>query len=116
MIGPVPHSAARILVVDDEPANVELIDQILKQVGYEDVCTTTDSSQVLSMVDGYLPDLILLDLHMPPPDGFELLEQLHTRRAHDLCPVVVLTADASPAVKRRALRAGASDFLIKPLD
>ena len=117
MIDPATYSHARIMVVDDEAVNVELIEQILAQVGYDQVMSTTDSAQALSIREQFSPDLIILDLHMPAPDGFAILEQMREDgREEDLCPVLVLTADASAAVKRRALRLGASDFLTKPLD
>jgi putative two-component system response regulator len=117
MIDPATYSHARILVVDDEAVNVELIEQILVQVGYDQVRTTTDSSAAVAIRQEFRPDLLILDLHMPPPDGFAILEELRDDgREDDMCPVLVLTADASAEVKRRALRLGASDFLTKPLD
>jgi putative two-component system response regulator len=112
-----PFSQARILVVDDEPANVLVLERLLSRWGYENVASTTDSSQVVALVKQQRPSLILLDLIMPHPDGFEvmkLLSELHSGRA--AVPVLVLTADVSVATKERALTRGASDFLTKPFD
>jgi response regulator RpfG family c-di-GMP phosphodiesterase len=107
---------ARILIVDDEPANVALLEKLLKQSGYANLVTTTDSSQVLELCARMPPDLILLDLHMPSPDGFEVLEQLEPWIDGRWLPVLVLTADATRDTKQRALESGAKDFLVKPLD
>jgi response regulator RpfG family c-di-GMP phosphodiesterase len=112
-----PFSEARILVIDDEPANVLLLTRFLSRWGYENVVSTTDSSQVVALVEHQRPGLILLDLMMPHPDGFEvmkLLSELHTERTP--VPVLVLTSDISAATKEQALSSGASDFLIKPFD
>jgi putative nucleotidyltransferase with HDIG domain len=116
-VAELPFSEARILVVDDEPADVLVLDHLLSRWGYENVASTTDSSQVLTLVEQQRPSLILLDLIMPPPDGFEimrLLSERHTGRA--AVPVLVLTADDSAATKEQALTRGASDFLTKPFD
>ncbi|HUR86167.1 MAG TPA: HD domain-containing phosphohydrolase [Solirubrobacteraceae bacterium] len=108
---------ARILVVDDEPANVLLLEELLKLWGYESVLSTTDSSQVAVLLEHEHPDLLLLDLTMPHPDGFEVMRMLcDPSTTRPRCPVLVLTADVSPATRERALACGASDFLIKPFD
>lgn len=112
-----PVRGARILVVDDEPANVRLLEYLLMGWGYEDVVSTTDSSRVLDLVERERPDLLLLDLAMPPPDGFEVMRlvfELDPGRVP--VPVLVLTADVSTATKERALSCGASDFLTKPFE
>jgi putative two-component system response regulator len=109
-------STRRILVVDDHPENVLLLKGLLAAGGYVNVRDTYDSRQVMSIVDAWNPDLILLDLHMPHIDGHTLLTQLGTRRSDTFLPVLVLTADDTIGAKRRALDAGASDFLLKPFD
>ncbi len=107
----------RILVVDDQEANVRLLRRILEQDGYEDVSTTTRGSEVAQMVIDVQPDLIVLDLHMPPPDGFAILRALGPRiNGPGLTQVLVLTGDSSPEAKRTALSLGARDFLAKPFD
>lgn len=108
---------SRILVVDDQEANVRLLERILVRAGYVEVRTTTDPRTVESLVDELAPDLILLDLQMPHIDGHQLLTRLAPRRAQaGYLPVLVLTADADLATRHRALEAGANDFVTKPFD
>lgn len=106
----------RILVVDDEPANVALLEEILGEAGYRRVECISDSRIALDTCSAFEPDLILLDLMMPHVDGFAILERLRSVPSALFLPVVVLTADANGDTKRRALRAGATDFLLKPFD
>jgi len=103
--------------VDDEESNLLLLRRILERAGYTRVDVTTDASRVPEMFVEIQPDLVLLDLHMPGMDGFELMEQLRplTGDGSDV-PFLVLTADATDETKRRALSMGARDFLTKPLD
>jgi putative two-component system response regulator len=108
---------ARILVVDDERVNVILLERILEQDGYRNVKSTTDAYQATALYDEFEPDLVLLDLHMPGLDGFAVMEQLDNRIAGDtFLPILILTADIRPEIKRRALAAGAKDFITKPFD
>ena len=110
-------SASRILVVDDQQPNVDLLEQILDIQGYRNVISTTDPRQVASICKTSEPDLVLLDLHMPHLTGVEVIEQLRALDAHDTYrPILVLTADITPEAKRHALQKGASDFLSKPFD
>jgi putative two-component system response regulator len=108
---------ARILMVDDERANILLLERILEKAGYRNVRSTTDPETVPGLVAEFRPDLLLLDLKMPRLDGFEILELLADgASSHPDLPVLVLTADATRETRRRALTAGARDFLTKPLD
>ncbi|MGH2679308.1 MAG: HD domain-containing phosphohydrolase [Actinomycetota bacterium] len=108
---------ARILMVDDEPANVLLLERILGRAGYRNVRSTTDPEALAGLISESRPDLLLLDLKMPRLDGFTILERLRTGALADPdLPILVLTADATRDAKRRALAAGARDFLTKPLD
>lgn len=108
---------ARILIVDDQEANIMLLDQLLAVSSFVNVATTTDSSKAVALCAELRPDLVLLDLQMPHPDGFEVLSQLAPwLEGSTRLPVLVLTADATPETKRRALSAGATDFLSKPFD
>lgn len=108
---------AAILIVDDEPANVFFLESCLADEGYENVVSTTDPREVLSLYESARPDLILLDLHMPHLDGFAVMRQLAERTPESsYLPILVLTADATPQAKQRALSSGARDFLSKPLD
>lgn len=107
----------RILVVDDQEANVQLLVKILARAGYQNVDGITDPADIPEHITTFPPDLILLDLHMPRVDGFAVLGALrrHVKPGVYL-PVLVLTADVSPDAKRRALSLGARDFLTKPFD
>jgi putative two-component system response regulator len=110
-------AGCRILVVDDEPANVLLLTRILNRAGYRDVISAPEPFRVPDMIAAARPDILLLDLRMPGMSGLELLEILRLRiPADEFMPVVVLTADDSAASRQRALSLGASDFLTKPLD
>jgi EAL domain-containing protein (putative c-di-GMP-specific phosphodiesterase class I) len=109
-------SACRVLIVDDEPANVALLTRMLLAEGLRSTYTVTNSHDVLEAVADSDPDLVLLDLHMPGVDGYELLTRLRQRAAGAYLPVLVLTADTSQQAITRALNLGARDFLTKPFD
>lgn len=106
---------ARILIVDDEPANVTFLESLLDGAGYKNVRATTDPRTVRQLYEDFKPDLILLDLLMPHLDGVAVIAQLPIP-AGQYVPVLVLTADISADAKQRALAAGAKDFLTKPFD
>jgi putative two-component system response regulator len=107
----------RILIVDDEPANVLLLERLLELAGYRDVQATTDPTAVEALYGRWRPDLIVLDMHMPVLDGFAVMERLSELIApDDYVPILMLTADGSPKVKRMALERGAKDFVTKPFD
>ena len=106
----------KILVIDDEPANAELLEAILADKGYEQVKAITDSRLALEVCRTFQPDLILLDLMMPHVDGFTILEAVRSEPDGASLPVIVLTADESKETKLRVLTAGATDFLLKPFD
>ena len=108
---------SRILVVDDEPANVLLLERILQRGGYTNITTTTDSRKVLEFFSVYQPDIILLDLNMPHVDGLALMVQLRSRIPDNTyLPILVLTADVAAKARQSALSLGAKDFLTKPFD
>lgn len=108
---------SRILIVDDQPANLRLLEDLLSREGFSNVVSTTEPEQVLDLYAAFDPDLVLLDLMMPGLSGYTILERLERqRRADEFRPVLVLTADATSAAKRRALSLGAKDFLTKPFD
>jgi putative two-component system response regulator len=102
-----------ILAVDDEEANLLLLRRMLQRAGYTRIVTTRNPTEVPLLFVELRPALVLLDLHMPEMDGFELMERLGPV---DGVPFLVLTADATDETKRRALAMGARDFLTKPLD
>ena len=112
-----PTEDFRILVIDDQPANLELVEQLLAREGLHNVLSCTDPAQALALFSSFEPDLLILDLHMPGLDGFAVLEQLQRRiPADDYLPILVLTADATREARLRALALGARDFISKPLD
>ena len=108
---------AKILIVDDEPANVRLLERILQREGFREVRSTTDPRQFLALYGARQTDILLLDLHMPGLDGYAVMEQLAGRiPPENFVPILVLTADITPEARQKALSAGAKDFLTKPVD
>ena len=108
---------SRILIVDDQPENVLLLERTLKNAGYLHLSGLTDSRKALAAFTDFHPDLIAMDLRMPNVDGFALLRQLRSRvPTGTFVPVLVLTADNSRKAKQEALTLGAKDFLTKPID
>jgi signal transduction histidine kinase len=109
-------AATKILIVEDDPTNVALLEDMLFDSGYVHVKSVVDPRLAVETCKRFAPDLILLDLMMPHVDGFALLELLRSQRSEKFLPVIVLTADVNEESKRRALLAGATDFLRKPFD
>ena len=108
---------AKILIVDDEQANVRLLERILELIGATRIVSITDSREAVANFIDFRPDLVLLDLHMPNVTGFDIMEQIKAlTQGENPVPVLVLTADVTTKTKHRALAAGAKDFLTKPLD
>jgi len=105
---------ARILVVDDQEANVTLLERMLRGAGYTSIASTTDPREVSALHRTYRYDLILLDLLMPGLDGFQVMAELKEIESDPCLPVLVITAQ--PGHKLRALQAGARDFVTKPID
>src|ERR1039457_996826 len=106
--------SARILVVDDQEANVLLLEGLLRIAGYTSVESTTNPNEVCELHRKRRYSLILLDLQMPGMDGFQVMECLKEIEEDGYLPVLVITAQ--PAHKLRALEAGAKDFVSKPFD
>jgi serine phosphatase RsbU (regulator of sigma subunit) len=105
---------ARVLIVDDQQANVLLLERILRGAGYASVASTMDPREVCELHRQNRYDLILLDLQMPGMDGFQVMEGLKEIETEGYLPVLVITAE--PGHKLRALQAGAKDFISQPLD
>lgn len=107
----------RILMVDDEPANLLLLRHLLERDGYRHHLSTTDPREALPLFRDFRPDLVLLDLNMPKLDGFGVMEQLRGEIGEaEFLPIVILTGDATPETRMRALSGGATDFITKPFD
>ena len=109
-------SDARIMMVDDEPTTIDVVQMYLEDAGYGRFITTVDSSQALETMVETLPDVILLDLMMPDVDGFEILNSMRDEPVLCHLPVIVLTSSTDSTTKLKALELGASDFLAKPVD
>jgi putative two-component system response regulator len=110
-------AGARIVVLDDQQANVTLLERLLARWGYDNLLATTDPARALAACAETEPDLVLLDLAMPPPDGFAVMRALTAQSRPGSCvPILVLTADIGEQVKERALGLGARDFLSKPFN
>jgi len=114
MIDQVQLRAARILIVDDIEVNIRLLSQMLANEGYTAVSSTMDPFAVCSLHRKQPFDLILLDLHMPGMNGFEVMAGLQEIEPTGYLPVLVVTAQ--PDQKLRALKAGAKDFVSKPFE
>jgi PAS domain S-box-containing protein len=114
MVTKIDTHGARILIVDDQQSNVQLLEQLLAEDGYTCVTSTMNPQEVCALHRKNHYDLILLDLQMPIQDGFQVMEGLKTNAEDDYLPVIVLTAQ--PGHKLRALQAGAKDFISKPFD
>ncbi|MEO2015635.1 MAG: response regulator [Fuerstiella sp.] len=107
---------ARIMIVDDEPLNIMTFRQHLKLEGYQRFVSTTDASEALAMAKRELPDVLLLDVHMPRISGLDILRVMGLDPVLQHIPVLILTAATDPAIRKSALDLGASDFLTKPID
>jgi|HigsolmetaAR201D_1030396.scaffolds.fasta_scaffold03009_6 putative two-component system response regulator len=108
---------ARIMIVDDQPLNTHLLERMLRLEGYKHIVSLGDSTEVCKRFIEIQPDILLLDLHMPDIDGFEIMKILREHvpdYAH--IPVLAITGDIMPETKLRALAAGARDFISKPFD
>ena len=114
MLEPTEILNASILIVDDQEANVMLLEQMLRNGGYTNLTTTQDPTTVLGLHQEHRYDLILLDLQMPVMDGFQVLDALKVVEPGGYLPVLVITAQ--PGHKLQALKAGAKDFVSKPFD
>ena len=112
-----PSLSSKILIIDDQPANVRLLERIVQSEGYHQTRAVTDPRLALEVFTQFQPDLVLLDLIMQPLDGLAVLEQMRPTIPEGVfLPILVLTADNSPDARHRALAGGATDFLTKPLD
>src|ERR1043166_1245423 len=114
MTGSADILRGNILIVDDQQPDVRLLELTLRGAGYARIASTTDPQAVCALHRDNHYDLILLDLQMPRMDGFEVMEGLKAIETDGYIPVLAITAQ--PGHKRRALEAGAKDFVSKPFD
>lgn len=109
--------AARILIVDDQTASVCLLENVLGRLGFRNLRCVTDLRLVREEFTRSQPDLVMVGLNAPGLHGFDVLQQIGTLISRDgFLPTLILSSDGTPQVKRRALAAGATDFLAKPFD
>ncbi len=106
----------RILVVDDNPVNIAIVEKILNHEGYRHVDAVTDPTQVSRLYRESHYDLILLDVHMPEMSGLDVMAQLTRDNPEDYLPILILTADHSDETRNLCLASGAKDFIGKPFD
>jgi adenylate cyclase len=106
--------AARILVVDDHPENVRLLHAVLEPEGYQ-VISAGDGQAALELAESAKPDLVLLDVMMPPPDGYAVVRRLRELEETAVLPVIMLTASEG-SEKTKGIEAGADDFIVKPFN
>lgn len=108
---------AKILIVDDEAADIRMLEWALQKAQYPNFRSLADPTLTQKEFEQFQPDLVLLDLHMPQLDGFAVLAQLRkSMSADEFLPVLVITGDNTTETRNRALAAGANDFLGKPID
>lgn len=108
---------SRILLVEDDPSIVSMLEWILQRQGFTQVLSTPDPTKVARIADAYRPDLVILDLHFPTRSGFEVIAELREAAPEEsFLPILVLTGDMTSEAKERALSSGAHDFLHKPFD
>ena len=107
---------AVIMMVDDEPTTIEILEAFLEGEGYENFVTTTDSREALPLLESERPDVLLLDLVMPNLGGLEILSMIRNDQSLKHIPVIILTSSTEEETKLEALELGASEFLGKPVD
>ncbi|MFT5093174.1 MAG: putative two-component system response regulator [Porticoccaceae bacterium] len=107
---------SRIMIVDDEAVNVRVVRKLLSRLGYQNLTSTTDSTQVLELLRRQQPDVLLLDVMMPEVSGFAILKAMQSDDALRSIPVLVLTAMSDRKTRLTSLELGANDFLEKPID
>ncbi len=107
---------ANLMIVDDEPYNIMVVQKFLQHAGYQRFATTTDSTKAISLMQQNPPDVVLLDIMMPEVSGLDLLRIMKATPHLATIPVIVLTASADASVKTEALQLGANDFLSKPVE
>lgn len=110
------HEHFKIMIVDDEPFNVEIMRETLLDAGFPHIISSSDPRDAIQLCQDGQPDLLLLDLQMPHMHGFEVLQALQQLEASRFLPVMILTADTSRTTRIRGLQLGAVDFLCKPFD
>jgi diguanylate cyclase (GGDEF)-like protein len=105
-----------VMMVDDDPIMLEVVQTFLEEAGYSSFVTTSDPTQAMALLVAQRPDILLLDLMMPGVSGFDILGQVRSHEELRYTPVIMLTAESEGSAKLKALELGATDFLLKPVD
>ena len=108
--------SGKIMIVDDEPINIKVVQKYLQSVGYENFVSTSDATEALAKIVVEQPDVVVLDVMMPYVNGMEILEAVRADSSLTHIPVLILTASSDASTKLQALELGATDFLGKPVD
>lgn len=116
MVTPSEILRSRILIVDDMESNISTLRIVLRAQGYTNIESTTDPFAAAGMYAEFRPDIVLLDLDMPPTDGFAVMQQMREIEGSTIIPVVIVTANNDMPTRHRALKEGARDFLTKPFN
>jgi putative two-component system response regulator len=106
---------SRILIVDDEQLNIDVVRRYLEIAGYTNIMSTDHAGQVLPMMGQHHPDVVLLDIHMPEINGLDILRAIRSDDRLSQTPVLILTGSSAPETKLSALQSGATDLLPKPV-
>jgi CheY-like chemotaxis protein len=106
---------AKILIVDDEPNNVDFLEQALEDSGYQ-LITATNGQEAMNKIQSEQPDLVLLDLAMPVMDGFAVLDQVKSDSMLRDIPIIIISAEHDSKSVVRGIKQGAEDYLTKPVD
>lgn len=124
-VGQLPHNLgcdstdltqATIMMVDDEPTTMDIMQAFLEDGGYRRFVLVEDSTRAMAEIEERRPDIVLLDLMMPEVTGFEILQRVRAHSRLSQLPVLILTSSADAETKLQALDQGATDFLAKPVD
>jgi len=112
----IDKSILKILIIDDNTANVLLLSKMLKIAGYNNLKTLTDSRKILDLLSEYMPDLMLLDFRMPFIDGLEVISTLSSVKDYKNLPIIMISAENDNEYYEKALSQGAVDFIVKPFN
>ena len=109
-------SSAKIMMIDDEPINMEIVQALLEDAGYSNFVVEDQPLRAMETLDNAQPDMLILDLMMPDKDGFQLLKEIRSHERYEHLPVIILTSASDNESKLRVLELGATDLLFKPVD
>ena len=109
-------TSSKIMMIDDEPLNMEIVQAFLEEAGYNNFVLEENSVRALQTMEQEQPDMVILDLIMPDKDGFQILTEMRTNKRFEHLPVIILTSASDNESKLKVLELGATDLLAKPVD